>query len=761
MNPDQERELGSLRVAAETRVNLSVAAIQPSDVDLARIRHELEVHQIELVMQNEQLIASRAEVEAGLERYTDLFDFAPIGYINFSVDGVVLLANLAASRLVGIERKPLVGRRFTLFVAESSRAAFKRFLEAVFATDVKQVELLTLVGKQNTPLIIRMEGIRSRSGVECQAALLDVSELTRSQHKLAEKDQLFAMAIELALGGHVIWDIQTNKVEYSRHWKSLLGYQEDEIGDAFCEWQSRSHPDDLARTMAKVNAFLESTEDVIELEGRMRHKDGTYRHFLSRAVQIREGGRPVRVLATSLDQTERKQREETRLLMNQAVQAVTQGVIIADATDQNLPIVFVNPGFELMTGYAAADCIGRNCRFLQGPDTDPAAVELIRSAIREQRPCAVELLNYRQDGTPFWNALSITPIQDEAGRLVYYVGIQTDVTTRRNAEEQLRQSQKVQAVGQLAGGIAHDFNNLLTVIDGYTNMLLSTPTGVETNREYLLEIHQAATRAADLTRQLLAFSRQQIVTPQHLNLNEVIVDTMKLLERLIGEEIEIKLMLESELPCIWADRGQVTQILINLALNGRDAMPNGGVLTILTKLAAMLASESMIVPDVALKRDAQVVQMIVTDDGIGMSPETKARIFEPFFTTKPPGKGTGLGMATVFSAVTQSNGRIDFTSELGQGTCFTVQLPRSKELMPLDVQSPQKTGSIKGSELILLVEDDDSVRRIIRTILTDYGYEVLEANGGQQAIELAAEHGLSIKLLVSDVIFPRKTVPRS
>ena len=336
-----------------------------------------------------------------------------------------------------------------------------------------------------------------------------------------------------------------------------------------------------------------------------------------------------------------------------------------------------------------------------------------------------------------------------AGRRAELVVID-DVTERKRLEEQFRQAQKMEAVGRLAAGVAHDFNNLLTAILGTTDLMIEDLPADDPDREGLLDIRGAAERAAVLTRQLLTFSRQQVVSPRMLRLNELITDLVKLLRRLLGEDVTIASALAPDCGAVKADPGQLEQVLVNLAVNARDAMPNGGRLTIETRnvdLDADYPTERVMIPA------GRYVMLAVTDNGTGMDAQTNARIFEPFFTTKPVGKGTGLGLATVYGVVQQSGGYIWLYSELGHGTSFKIYLPRVDADGPQPAEEEQRASALDGSETVLVAEDEEAVRLIIAKALEARGYRVLSARDGTEALELAAGHG-RIDLLVTDVVMP-------
>ena len=414
--------------------------------------------------------------------------------------------------------------------------------------------------------------------------------------------------------------------------------------------------------------------------------------------------------------------------------------------------VSVNAAVVRMLGYeSAADVLGLDMARDVYADAAERQRLVERDTYSDRQYDSVEATWKRRDGRLLTVQLSVRAVRNAAGRVEYYETFVRDVTDQRRLQQQVLQSQKMEAVGRLAGGIAHDFNNLLTVITSYSDLLLEDLAPGDAKRDDLEQVRKAADGAAALTRQLLAFSRQQVVEPRVVSLNTVVEGLQKILRRVIGEDIELTTTLAPDLGAVRADVGQLEQVLMNLAVNARDAMPTGGRLTVET---ANVEHD----PEYARDREAAAVRqfamLAVSDTGCGMDEATKARIFEPFFTTKEPGKGTGLGLATVYGIVKQAGGFIWVYSEPGQGTSFKIYLPE------VDSTAERTTAvagarAPRGTETVLLVEDAAAVRAVTKQVLERQGYVVLEAPDGEAALRLAQQHRGVIHLLLTDVVMPR------
>ncbi|MGH7590163.1 MAG: response regulator [Gemmatimonadales bacterium] len=414
---------------------------------------------------------------------------------------------------------------------------------------------------------------------------------------------------------------------------------------------------------------------------------------------------------------------------------------------------YISPACEHVLGLSPEELIAQPGLWIElvAREEQPAVRAWVERVVKSQRPEHLEYRIRHRDGTVRWIEDTLVPAIDEAGTVRRLDGIARDITDQRKLEEQFRQAHKMEAVGRLAGGIAHDFNNLLTVVINYTDILLEDLPPDDRRRGDLEEIRKAATGAAGLTRQLLAFSRQQLLEPRVLDLNAVWTNVENLLRRLLGEDIEISAVLTPRLGAVKADPGQLEQVIMNLAVNARDAMPDGGKLTIET---TNIEIDEAYVREHALARSGRYVMLAVSDNGVGMDEETQRRIFEPFFTTKEVGKGTGLGLATVYGIVNQSGGFVWVYSEPGHGTTFKIYLPRVDESIDHLAGPGARVEPPHGTETVLLVEDTAAVRAVARQLLDRLGYTVLEAPNGQTALRLASTHHGPIHLLLTDVIMP-------
>jgi two-component system cell cycle sensor histidine kinase/response regulator CckA len=530
-------------------------------------------------------------------------------------------------------------------------------------------------------------------------------------------------------------------------WENTLGFTKEEL--LTTPYLEFVHPEDRKSTTVeaqKVAAGNSSTR----FENRYRCKDGSYKWFQWIATPVFD---QQLIYAAARDITERKRvgaalrrsEERVRCLVDSNIIGVSIG-------DLHGKIIDANDAFLRIVGYTRSEILSGKLRWdtITPPgyrDSDQRAIEQIKIT-GVAHPWEKEFL--RKDGSRVAVLIGIATLVAAEGD-IECVAFVVDVSERKKLEQQLRQGQKMEAVGRLSGGIAHDFNNLLMVIIGYGELLVERLGENDPLRKNAEEINKAGQRAASLTQQLLAFSRQQVLQPKILDLNSVVADVKKMLGRLISEDIEVTTLLDPNLGRVQADQGQIEQVIVNLAVNARDAMPHGGKLTIETanmEVDDAYAAQHRPMPP------GSFIMLSVSDTGIGMDAETQSNIFEPFFTTKERGKGTGLGLATVYGVLKQSDGFIWVDSELGNGTTFKVLLPRVEDRAQAVTQNTSSEGSRKGWETILLVEDEESVRRLILELLHAHGYTVLEAADGIAALNIAQRAHGKIDLLLTDVVMP-------
>jgi two-component system cell cycle sensor histidine kinase/response regulator CckA len=518
------------------------------------------------------------------------------------------------------------------------------------------------------------------------------------------------------------------------------------------EAMGRLLPSVPAESQEEFRRFRERIREGLSLEGvevRRQRKDGTPIDYGIYASPLRDhAGKTIGNVAVLVDATERKRLAVELQRLAIAIEQAAETIVI---TDPDGAIEYVNPAFSRVTGYSRDEVIGANPRLLQSGKHDTAFYRTLWDTLGRGETWHGHFVNKRKDGTLFEEEATISPVRDEHGQVIHYVAVKRDVTQEVTLESQLRQSQKMEAVGRLAGGVAHDFNNLLFVITGHTDLLLQQTLAADPRRERLQHIADAASRAADLTRQLLAFSRRQVLEPTVLDLGELVRGLANMLPRLLGEDVDLRISIAPQLGEVRADAGQIEQVIMNLAVNARDAMPEGGQLTIQVKNVEL---DDEYARHHEGAKAGPFVMLAVSDSGCGMAPETQRRIFEPFFTTKELGKGTGLGLSTVYGVVKQSNGYISVYSEPGQGTTFKVYLPRVDGSGGARGRERVDRFEARGSETILLVEDDAGVRRLACELLQVAGYTVLAAAGGAEALAIAEKYPGPVDLLLTDVVMP-------
>ena len=572
----------------------------------------------------------------------------------------------------------------------------------------------------------------------------------RIRKQMVEREELFRLISENAADMIAVVDMEGKRLFNSLSYQRVLGYSPDELQAS--SGFEQIHPDDRAH-VKKAAEDARSSGSGKTLEYRLRHKNGAWLVLESTSSVIRnEKGEPEKLVIVNRDVSERKRAEEalrrSEAGFQSAVEHAPYGIYRATTAGRFLQ---VNPALQKMIGYELKEELLNKdlpTEIFRQPAEYQRLTELLA---RTQESKDVELEWKRQDGALITVHCSGRRVNDENGAPAYFEVFAEDVTEKRVLEKQLRMAQKMEAIGRLSGGIAHDFNNLLGVIIGYSRVLkreLGTNTVL---CEHALEIEKAGQRAASLTKQLLAFSRQQVLTPAVLNLNSLAADMEKMLPQLLGEDIEVSLVLDPNLGNVKADQSQVEQVIMNLAVNARDAMPAGGKLKIETTNVQL---DQAYVRNHPGSKIGNFVLLTVTDTGTGMDAATLTHIFEPFFTTKELGKGTGLGLATVYGIVKQSNGYIGLDSAPGRGTSFQIYLPRYAGQPVVEELKPGPPDNLRGTETILLVEDSEPLRKLAMTYLDSSGFRVLSAESGEDALEVASRFGGNFDLLLTDVVMP-------
>jgi len=624
--------------ALRARAELSQARTTPATkgVDAhegLRLVHELQVHQIELQMQNEALRESRSALEVQAEGYRELYDFAPVGYITLSPAGAILRSNLTAATLFGSSRADIMGRSFRALVLPASVPAFNTFLAQVLSQDDKGPLDVALMRADGSTVWCRLDGARHGQTGNVNATLTDISDRVHAETSLRAAEEFTRAALD-ALSAHV--------------------------------------------------AIIDDTGTILHVN--------------------------------------------------------TAWLAFARENDGVLPLVGVGANYLDTLASPSGE----------QPNDGPSVRNGIVGVLSGRQPEFVFEYPCHSPTTQRWFTARVTRFEEHgASRAII---AHQNISDRVSLETQLLQSQKMETVGRLAGGIAHDFNNLLTIIAGNTELARTSAVVAAdaTLNHDLREVSDAATRAAALTRQLLAFSRQQLMAFQPVDLTALVDNLRDLVQRLIGPQIQHVVVRDAR-PCgIVADPVQIEQIIMNLIVNARDAMPDGGTLTIgvvPVELDAHAASEHTGL------HEGPYVALTVQDTGVGMSDATLRRIFEPFFTTKPADKGSGLGLSTVYGIVNQSHGSIRVASQLGGGSVFTALFPRSDSIRT-GTTPLEDIAHAEGKETILVVEDEAAIRRLSERILRGAGYTVFTAGNGVEALAFLSQHSARVDLLLTDVLMP-------
>jgi len=688
------------------------------------------------------------------ERFRELLEKAPLPLGLVDKEGLITFRNERFVRVFGYtdEDVPTIVEWWQRAYPDPQyrQWAIERWDTAVRVAsaegrDIEPLEA-NITCKNGDVRVMEISGISL--GKEFLGTFIDITERKRAEKQLQATAERLEAILEHAPVGIVTNDRECHLIEPNAAYQRICGYSAEELtGKKFTDL---THPDDIAKTLQSYEQLGSNKVQSYEMEKRYIHKDG-------KTIW-------VRVLASRLN-------EETNIgIIEDITERRNAQQALAESEERLRTIVELAPdgifvigeqGHVLQVNQAACNQLGyTRSQLLQLKIFDfiaPRFAQRVADRLKGNVPSgSYESAHIRSDGVEVPIELSVTKIVFRGNPVL--LGITRDTSDRKRAEEQrekleqqLRQSHKMEAVGRLAGGIAHDFNNLLMVIQSYAEILQESLPARDTLRKNTQEIMKAADRAAGLTRQMLAFSRKQILSPVVLDLNSVIDETAKMLRRVIGEDIEFHVSPAESLWPIMADSDQIVQVVMNLCVNARDAMPRGGTLTVATGNVTV-GEGGVGKPEYVLPGD--YAKLSVTDTGAGIDKELQAQIFEPFYTTKEVGKGTGLGLSTVYGIVKQSGGYVWVDSELGQGSCFTIYLPRVEQAIAPDMLAKAEEPS-RGNETLLVAEDEEALREAVCDYLSSLGYTVLAAGSGLEALSAASQHEGHIDLLITDLVMPK------
>ncbi len=705
------------------------------------------------------LLPSRGERTGSVDKWKSVFELAPDGYFITDLEGTILVANRRCEELAGRGRNELIGMSCleeTLVSATDAPKA-RAILERGARGQSAGPEEFRIVTKSGDSIFLEIT--THPVTIEHAKLLLCIARDTTQHHRYEDslkKANARLQALIHAIPDMVFFkDLEGRYLMVNRAVEAVAGLP----GERFIGMTPDDHlPPDAAGRCRESDLLALQGDQPIHTEEYAADKDGWTRYFDIIKSPIRDGGGELLgLVAVCRDITERKKTEDA-LRQNEKfirgiLESVDQGFIVIDRDHR---IMLANKAYLDQAKLTLPDVIGRKC-FSVSHGSTKACYErgehcAVRQTFETGEPRTATHIHRNRDQDLVYVDLKSYPLKDEEGRTIAAIEIVNNITDKKRLEEQLRHSQKMEAIGQLAGGIAHDFNNILTTIIGYGSLLKKGLNEDDPLRHDAAQVLEAAERASNLTRGLLAFGRKQSICPCAVNVNEVIGNMGRLLRRIIGEDVDILFHTEDEALVVMADVGHFEQVLMNLATNAKDAMSDGGCLTISTGKRHL---DREFIQSRGFGKEGDYARITVTDTGVGFDDRIKARIFEPFFTTKATGKGTGLGLSIVYGIVKQHNGYITCESEPGSGTRFDIYFPLIKdEAVPIRPKGEAEPGG--GNETILLVEDEEAVRALMKKVLERGGYRVIEAKDGEEAIERYCEHRASIQLLLLDVIMPKK-----
>ncbi|HUU30032.1 MAG TPA: PAS domain S-box protein [archaeon] len=702
-------------------------------------------------------ITSRVLMEEQLKesekKYRELYDNAPVGYHELDTKGNIVRVNQTDAELLGYSKEEMIGRPIKEFIALEdreksvkglklkikSRKKIEPFERKMVCKDGRVIECLIAEN-----LIIddqgRVTGLRT--------TVRDITERKRAEEKLKISEDKYKTLVENIPQKIFLKDSASVYVSCNQNYALDLKIKAEEIAG---KTDFDFHPKELAEKYRADDKRVIETNKTEEIEEKYI-QNGIEFWVQTIKVPVKdEKGKPVGIMGIFWDITARKKAEEARVLLETAIGQSAEMIVITDSAGT---IEYVNPAFEKITGYTQAEALGQTPRLLKSGQQDAAFYQELWETIKNGQVWKGHFVNRKKDGTLYHEKATISPVFDAQGKIVNYAAAKRDITQELDMENQLRHAQKMESLGLLAGGVAHDFNNILTTIMGYSSMIKRVEEIPEKYRKRIEEVEKASQRGAEITRQLLTFSRKQPPKFETVNLNDIVSQSLRFLKRTLGANIMIESSLSESLGLVKADNTQIQQILMNLALNSRDAMPEGGKIRIET---SNIEIDKKYLNSHLYAKPGPHVLLSFTDTGAGMDKATISRIFEPFFTTKPVGQGTGLGLSIIYGIVKNHYGFINVYSEVGKGTIFKVYFPRTEE------KEKAKAGAepaVKGGkETVLVVDDEEMIVNLVSGILEDYGYKCLTARDGLEGLNIYREKGENIDLVLLDIVMPRMSGP--
>jgi PAS domain S-box-containing protein len=739
------------RLPSVTDMLNRVTEIISSKIDNICLFQELQAANRGLDLKVEERTRELRESE---NRFRLFFENEPAYCYMISPEGRILDVNKSALAALGYRKEDLIGKPVrTIYAPESHgkmQECFERWKETRTLSNVEMV-ILTGLGEKRTVLLnANMMCDANGRTLHSISVQQDITDIKRAEEALRESERKYRIVADNTYDWEFWEDPDGHFLYTSPSCLRVTGHAPQEFLADPGLLERIIRPEDRARYGEHASRMRTSTHPG-EIEFRIILPDGTERWIghVCQAV-MDEQGRSIGRRGSNRDITVSKTAEEELRKLSSAIDQSPLSIVITDAQGT---IEFVNPRFTEITGYGLEESRGKNPRILQSGKTPPEVYAALWSTITSGKVWKGTFCNRKKNGDLFYEEATIAPVKNDSGATTHFIAIKEDITGKMLLEDQLRQAQKMEAIGTLAGGIAHDFNNLLTVIIGYGNILKMKMRPDDPLRVPVDQILESSERAAHLTHGLLAFSRKQVISPRPVDLNDIVRNVEKLLRRIIGEDVAMATNLTDKGLIVMADPVQIEQVLMNFATNARDAMPQGGSLTISTSEVEL--GEDFVAARGFGKSGAHAL-IAVSDTGQGMDEETREHIFDPFFTTKEPGKGTGLGLAIVYGIVKQHNGNITVYSDPGKGTTFNICLPLMVTVGEKEEQQPVAPLQ-GGTETILLAEDEREVRDLTAMVLREYGYTVVEAVDGQDAVEKFTAYPGKIDLLVLDVIMPRKS----